>query len=164
MKQTRASKVLAMETVSCTRSFVLKTRTFERCSVKVAWFAVAYAPEAEVGTFTNLPLCQGDQTTAYVLQRCPFKVATREDVWRVSTPMATTLYGCKQEVKKTASFITRPALNLKLANAKKKRRVFSPKWQGRTWCSTKKRAEFVKLQRHCWQLFGWLLQLLPSDQ
>ena len=58
------------------------------------------------------PTCtcdQADQTTEHVLQRCPLHKATREDVWPVSTPLTTKLYGCKQELEKTTSFISRAA-------------------------------------------------------
>ena len=56
------------------------------------------------------PCGQEDQTTEHVQQRCPLHKATREDVWPVSTPLTTKLYGCKQELKKTTSFISRAAL------------------------------------------------------
>ena len=56
------------------------------------------------------PCGQEDQTTEHVLQRCPLHKATREDVWPVSTPLMTKLYGCKQELEKTTSFISRAAL------------------------------------------------------
>ena len=58
------------------------------------------------------PCRQQDQTTQHVLQRCPFHKAssTREDVWPVNTPLMTNLYGCKQEMEKTTSFISRAAL------------------------------------------------------
>ena len=52
------------------------------------------------------PCGQADQTTDHVLQRCPPHKATREDVWPVSTPLTTKLYGCKQELEKTTSFIS----------------------------------------------------------
>ena len=55
------------------------------------------------------PCCQEDQTTEHALQRCPLHKATREDVWPVSTPLTTKLYGCKQELEKT-TFISREAL------------------------------------------------------
>ena len=56
------------------------------------------------------PCGQEDQTTAHVLQRCPLHKAAREDVWPVSTPLTTKLYGCKQELEKTTSFVSRVAL------------------------------------------------------
>ena len=66
-------------------------------------------------------LCgQEDQTTGHVLQRCPLHKVTREDVWRVSTPLTTKLYSCKQELEKMTSFISRAALVVWPANAKKK--------------------------------------------
>ena len=41
-------------------------------------------------------LCgQTDQTTEHVLQRCPLCKVTREDVWPVSTPLTTKLYGAQ---------------------------------------------------------------------
>ena len=56
------------------------------------------------------PCGQEEQTAEHVLQRCPLHKATREDVWPVSTSLATKLYGCKQELEKTTSFISRAAL------------------------------------------------------
>ena len=56
------------------------------------------------------PCGQEDQTTEHFLQRCPLHKATREVVWPVSTPLTTKFYGCKQELEKTASFISRAAL------------------------------------------------------
>ena len=56
------------------------------------------------------PCGRDEQTTEHVLQRCPLYKATREDVWPVSTSLTTKLYGCKQELKKTTSFISRAAL------------------------------------------------------
>ena len=56
------------------------------------------------------PCGQEEQTTEHVLQRCPLHKATREDVWPVSTSLMTKLYGSKQELEKTTSFITRAAL------------------------------------------------------
>ena len=56
-------------------------------------------------------LCgQEDQSTEHVLQRCPLHKFARADVWPVSTPLTTRLYGCKQELEKMASFISRAAL------------------------------------------------------
>ena len=56
------------------------------------------------------PCGQEEQTTEHVLQRCPLYKATREDVWPVSTSLTTKLYGRKQELEKTTSFISRVAL------------------------------------------------------
>ena len=53
------------------------------------------------------PCGREEQTTEHVLQRCPLYKATREDVWPVSTSLTTQLYGCKQELEKTTSFISR---------------------------------------------------------
>ena len=52
------------------------------------------------------PCGQEEQTTEHVLQRCPLHKATREDVWPVSTSLMTKLYGCKQELEKTTSFVS----------------------------------------------------------
>ena len=49
-----------------------------------------------------------------------FHEAIRENVWSISTPLTTKLYGCKQELEKTASFISRVALLVLPANAMKK--------------------------------------------
>ena len=53
------------------------------------------------------PCGQEDQITEHVLQRCPLHKATRKDVWPVSTSLTTKLYGCKQELEKTTTFISR---------------------------------------------------------
>ena len=66
------------------------------------------------------PCGQEEQTTKHILQRCPLYKATREDVWPVSTSLMTKLYGCKQELEKKMSFISRAALIVQTANAKKK--------------------------------------------
>ena len=58
------------------------------------------------------PCGREEQTAEHVLQRCPLYEATREDVWPVSTSLTTKLYGCKQELEKTTSFISRAALIL----------------------------------------------------
>ena len=54
------------------------------------------------------PCGQEDQTTEHILQRCPLHKATR-DVWPVSTSLMTKFCGCKQELEKTTSFISRVA-------------------------------------------------------
>ena len=56
------------------------------------------------------PCGREEQTVEHVLQRCPLYEDTREDVWPVSTSLTTKLYGCKQELEKTTSFISRAAL------------------------------------------------------
>ena len=59
------------------------------------------------------PICpcgQEEQTAEHVLQRCPLYEATGEGVWPVSTSLTTKLYGYKQELEKTTSFISRAAL------------------------------------------------------
>ena len=67
------------------------------------------------------PCGQEEQTTEHVLQRCPLYKATRGDVWPVSTSLTTNLYDCKQELEKMTSFISRAALIVQTANAKKKK-------------------------------------------
>ena len=42
-------------------------------------------------------------------------------MWPVSTPLTTKLNGCKQELEKTTSFISRAALIVKPANDQKKK-------------------------------------------
>ena len=56
------------------------------------------------------PCGQADQTTEHVLQRCPLHKSTRVNVWPVNAPPTAKLYGCKQELEKTTSFISRAAL------------------------------------------------------
>ena len=46
------------------------------------------------------------KTTEHVLQRCLLHKVTREDVWPARTFLAIKLYGCKQELQKTTSFIS----------------------------------------------------------
>ena len=58
----------------------------------------------------TFPCGREEQTVEHVLQRCPLYEATREDVWPVSTSLTTKLYGCKQDLEKTTSFISRAAL------------------------------------------------------
>ena len=58
------------------------------------------------------PCGQENQTIEHVLQRCPLHKATRGNVWPVSTTMTIKLHGCKQELEKTTSFISRAALNV----------------------------------------------------
>ena len=67
------------------------------------------------------PCGQEDQTSEHVLQRCPLHKVLR-DVCPVSTPLTTKLYGCKQELEKTTSFISRAAVIVHPANAKKKKK------------------------------------------
>ena len=56
------------------------------------------------------PCGQEEQTTEHDLQRRPLHKATREDMWPISTSLTTKHYGCKQELEKTTSFISRAAL------------------------------------------------------
>ena len=68
------------------------------------------------------PFGQEDQTTEHVLQRWPLHKATREDVWPVSTQLTTALYGCRQELEKTTSFISRVALTVYSLRTQRRRR------------------------------------------
>ena len=61
----------------------------------------------KVAPSPTCPCDQEDQTTEHILQRCPLHKATREDVWPVSTPLTTKLYGRKQELEKMTPFISR---------------------------------------------------------
>ena len=56
------------------------------------------------------PTCQcgqEDQTTDHVLQRCTLLDFIRKEVWPHDTALTIKLHGCKQELKKMASFIAR---------------------------------------------------------
>ena len=64
----------------------------------------------KLAPWPTCPCGQEEQTAEHVLQRCPLYEATREDVWPVSTSLTTKLYGCKQELEKTMSFISQAAL------------------------------------------------------
>ena len=66
------------------------------------------------------------QSTFY--KDAPFTKLQEEDVWPVSTSLTNKLYGCKQELEKTTSFIFRAALMVWTANTKKKKKK---KVQGR---------------------------------
>ena len=51
---------------------------------------------------------QEDQTAVlYMLQRCPLLQAERLHVWPTAAPRTTRLFGCRQELEKPASFVTR---------------------------------------------------------
>ncbi|KAK7100610.1 hypothetical protein V1264_023530 [Littorina saxatilis] len=59
------------------------------------------------------PTCacgQEDQTAEHILQRCPLLDEERKEVWPSPTPLHTKLYGSRQELEKTTTFITSAGL------------------------------------------------------
>ena len=72
------------------------------------------------------PYDQEDQTTEYVLQRCPLHKATSKDMLLVSTPLITKVYSCKQELEKAISPMSWAALTTQNVNAKKKKKNSPP--------------------------------------
>ncbi|KAK7111900.1 hypothetical protein V1264_011453 [Littorina saxatilis] len=59
------------------------------------------------------PTCacgQEDQTAEHMLQRCPLPDEERKEVWPSPTPLQTKLYGSRQELEKTTTFITSAGL------------------------------------------------------
>ncbi|KAK7087637.1 hypothetical protein V1264_021661 [Littorina saxatilis] len=59
------------------------------------------------------PTCacgQEDQTAEHILQRCPSLDEERKEVWPSPTPLQTKLYGSRQELEKTTTFITSAGL------------------------------------------------------
>ncbi|KAK7093828.1 hypothetical protein V1264_007517 [Littorina saxatilis] len=59
------------------------------------------------------PTCacgQEDQTAEHILQRCPLLDKERKEVWPSPTPLQTKLYGSRQELEKTTTFITSAGL------------------------------------------------------
>ncbi|KAK7110267.1 hypothetical protein V1264_014169 [Littorina saxatilis] len=53
---------------------------------------------------------QEDQTAEHILQRCPLLDEERKEVWPSPTPLQTKLYGSRQELEKTTTFITSAGL------------------------------------------------------
>ena len=54
------------------------------------------------------PICNcglEDQTAEHILQRCPLLQTTRTNVWPTAVQLHTKLYGSKEELEKTATFI-----------------------------------------------------------
>ena len=54
------------------------------------------------------PVCNcdlEDQTAEHILQRCPLLHTARTNVWPTAVQLHTKLYGSKDEVEKTATFI-----------------------------------------------------------
>ncbi|KAK7096001.1 hypothetical protein V1264_005349 [Littorina saxatilis] len=59
------------------------------------------------------PTCacgQEDQTAEHILQRCLLLDDERKEVWPSPTPLQTKLYGSRQELEKTTTFITSAGL------------------------------------------------------
>ena len=93
------------------------------CGPKVLPSVSRPSPHYPLGERRPIDSGREEQTLEHVLQRCSLYEATREDVWPVSTSMTTKLYGCRQELEKTTSFISRAALIVQTANAKKKKKT-----------------------------------------
>ena len=53
-----------------------------------------------------------DQTAEHLLQRCPLLQTARTDVWPTAVQLHTKLYGSKEELEKTATFILQTALSV----------------------------------------------------
>ena len=45
-----------------------------------------------------------DQTTEHILQRCPNHDSLRRTTWPTETALQTKLYGCSEDLEKTAQF------------------------------------------------------------
>ena len=46
-----------------------------------------------------------DRTAEHILQRCPLLQTARQNVWSTAVQLDTKLYGSKEELEKTATFI-----------------------------------------------------------
>ena len=46
-----------------------------------------------------------DQTAEHMLQRCPLLLTARTDVWPTAVQLHNKLYGIKEDLEKTATFI-----------------------------------------------------------
>ena len=58
------------------------------------------------------PCGQEDQTADHILQRCPLLQEERQEVWPTATPVRTKLYGRRQDLERTTTFITSCGLNV----------------------------------------------------
>ena len=77
----------------------------------------------ELAPSPTCPCGPEDQTTEHVLQRRPLHKATkREEVWPVSVSLTTKLYGCKEELEKTTSFVSRATQSCSLRMSRRRRR------------------------------------------
>ena len=55
---------------------------------------------------------QGDQNAEHILQSCPRLQVQRKEVWPLETPLNTKLYGCRDELAKTAQFVLATCLSV----------------------------------------------------
>ena len=53
-----------------------------------------------------------DQTAEHILQRCPLLQTARQNVWSTAVQLDTKLYGSKEELEKTATFILQIGLSV----------------------------------------------------
>ena len=61
------------------------------------------------------PLCTcgtEDQTTEHILQRCPAYQHLRQQIWSDGTALHQNLYGKKEELERTVSFIQQAGLSV----------------------------------------------------
>ena len=61
------------------------------------------------------PICNWgleDQTAEHILQRCPLLQTARQNVWSTAVQLDTKLYGSKEELEKTATFILQTGLSV----------------------------------------------------
>eukprot|EP00745_Piridium_sociabile_P016173 TRINITY_DN24024_c0_g3_i4.p1 TRINITY_DN24024_c0_g3~~TRINITY_DN24024_c0_g3_i4.p1 ORF type:complete len:165 (+),score=34.32 TRINITY_DN24024_c0_g3_i4:54-548(+) len=64
---------------------------------------------------TPSPTCQcgrEDQTPVHILQTCPLFQGLRVKVWPTATPLQTKLYGCRQDLETTTTFIAQTGLTI----------------------------------------------------
>ena len=53
-----------------------------------------------------------DQTPEHILQTCPLYRGLRDTVWPTATPLQTKLYGCKEDLEATTTFVSQAGLTL----------------------------------------------------
>ena len=53
-----------------------------------------------------------DKTAEHILQRCPLLRTARTNVWPTSVQLHTKLYGSKEELDKTATFVLKTGLSV----------------------------------------------------
>ena len=53
-----------------------------------------------------------DQTAEHILHRCPLLQTARTNVWPTAVQLHTKLYGSKEELEKTATFILQTGLSV----------------------------------------------------
>ena len=58
------------------------------------------------------PCGQDNQTAEHILQRCPLHNDLRQATWPTDTPLRTKLYGCQEELRRTADFTLRTGLTV----------------------------------------------------